>query len=128
MSRLELRLITKTNSLHLKKTRIVVQKFTKKRAKKEENRYATVQLELTTVGNDNWLLGLARLGADTFDCLDDVHTFDDTSEHDMLAIEPWGFNGADEELGTVGVWSSVGHGEDTFALVLLFTKTAKIKN
>ena len=36
------------------------------------------------------------------------------AEDDVLAIEPLGLGGAEEELGPVGVGSSVGHGENTF--------------
>lgn len=35
------------------------------------------------------------------------------AENDVLAIEPRGLDGGDEELGTVGVGSSVGHGEQS---------------
>ena len=36
----------------------------------------------------------------------------------MLAIQPGGLDGAQEELGAVGVGAGVGHGEDTGASVL----------
>ncbi len=36
----------------------------------------------------------------------------------MLAVQPGGLGSADEELRAVGVGTSVGHGEDTFASVL----------
>lgn len=36
----------------------------------------------------------------------------------MLTVQPGGDNGGDEELGTVGVGSSVGHGEEEGAIVL----------
>jgi len=36
----------------------------------------------------------------------------------VLAVEPGGLGGADEELGAVGVGTSVGHGEDAGAVVL----------
>jgi len=35
----------------------------------------------------------------------------------MLAVEPAGNNSRDEELGTVGVWASVGHGEEAGLVV-----------
>ena len=31
----------------------------------------------------------------------------------MLSIEPWAWDGAQKELGTVGVGSGVGHGQDS---------------
>ena len=36
------------------------------------------------------------------------------AEDDVLAIEPLGLGGAEEELGPVGVRSSVGHGEHSW--------------
>ena len=41
------------------------------------------------------------------------------AEHDVLAVEPLCLDGANEELGTVGVGASVGHGEDAGAGVLV---------
>jgi hypothetical protein len=38
--------------------------------------------------------------------------------HNVLAVQPGSLAGADEELGTVGVGTSVGHGQDTFTSVL----------
>ncbi len=35
----------------------------------------------------------------------------DLTEDDVLAVQPRGYDGGDEELGTVGVGTSVGHGE-----------------
>ena len=50
------------------------------------------------------------------------------AEDDVLAIEPLGLGGAEEELGPVGVGPSVGHGEDTFEKRKgLFYKTEKCK-
>ena len=31
----------------------------------------------------------------------------------MLSVEPWAWDGAQKELGTVGVGSGVGHGQDS---------------
>ena len=36
----------------------------------------------------------------------------------VLSIEMWGGTEAEEELGSVGVWSSVGHGEEEWLGVL----------
>jgi len=58
------------------------------------------------------------LGAEGFDLLDDVHTLDDLAENDVLAVQPRGLGGAQEELGTVGVGSGVGHGQDAGSGVL----------
>jgi len=51
------------------------------------------------------------LGSLTLDLLDDVESLNNLSENDVLAIEPRGDDGGDEELGSVGVRSSVGHRE-----------------
>ena len=45
-------------------------------------------------------------------------TIDDGTEHDVLAVEPSSLHGRDEELRTVGVGSSVGHGHNTRTGVL----------
>ena len=42
-----------------------------------------------------------------------LHAFNDLAENDVLAIEPAGHNSGDEELGAVGVLTSIGHGEKT---------------
>ena len=54
-----------------------------------------------------------------------AHLFDDghglgcdLAEDDVLAIEPVGLDGAEEELRPVGVGASVGHGQDAGAGVL----------
>ena len=36
----------------------------------------------------------------------------------MLAVQPLGLDGADKELGSVGIRSSIGHGKDTGSSVL----------
>ena len=45
--------------------------------------------------------------------LDDIHALNHLAEHDVLAIEPLGLGGTHEELGAVGVGSSIGHGENS---------------
>ncbi|CAD2217232.1 hypothetical protein AGDE_04641 [Angomonas deanei] len=50
--------------------------------------------------------------------LDDVVPLEHLAEDDVLAVEPVGGGGADEELRTVGVGTGVGHGEGTRAEVL----------
>lgn len=36
----------------------------------------------------------------------------------MFAIQPWSNNSSDEELGTVGVFASIGHAEPARAVML----------
>jgi hypothetical protein len=62
-----------------------------------------------------WLAGGATLGADGLAGLDHVHAFDDLAEDNVLAVEPRGLDGAEEELGPVGVRAGVGHREDARA-------------
>jgi len=36
----------------------------------------------------------------------------------VLAVQPRGDDGCDEELGAVGIWAGIGHGEKTWLGVL----------
>lgn len=73
---------------------------------------------MTAVGNGDSGGGTASLGTVLLDSLDDIQTLNDGTEDGVLAIEPGGLDSADEELGSVGVGTSVGHGEDTGTSVL----------
>lgn len=75
-------------------------------------------LQLATVGDGDLLGGAARVSAQSLNLLDDVQASGDGAEDDVLAIQPLGLDGADEELGAVGVLASVRHGQDTSASVL----------
>jgi len=79
---------------------------------------AAAALALATVGDDDLLGGLAALGPEGLDLLDGVHALDDLPEDDVLAVEPGGLGGAQEELASVGVGAGVGHGKDARASVL----------
>jgi len=72
-------------------------------------------LELTTVSNDDLLGGLAAGAAVAFNLFDNIQAFNDAAEDNVLTVKPCGLDGAKEELGSIGSWSSVGHGEDTCA-------------
>lgn len=77
-----------------------------------------MNLQLSAVSNNDLLARLARLAAESLDGLDHVHALDDGAEHDVARVQPGGLDGADEELGAVGVGTGVGHGQDSGAGVL----------
>ena len=70
------------------------------------------------LGDLNRAGGRARLRADGFDSLDDIHTLGDAAENNVLTVQPAGGGGAQEELRTVRTRAGVGHGEDTRTGVL----------
>lgn len=76
-------------------------------------------VQLTRSVNGDSGSGGTRVGTVRLDRLDNVETVSNLTEHNVLAVQPWGGNGGDEELGTVGVWTSVGHGQQTWSVVLL---------
>jgi len=82
-------------------------------------------LQSTTL-HDRWrsILVLDATAARTA-CLNALHhahavlvTIWHLPEDDMAAVEPGGDDGRDEELGAVGVWAGVGHGEEEGLVVL----------
>jgi len=74
--------------------------------------FASLLLTHPTVGNLDRLGGLAGLGAELLDLLDDIHALGDLSKDNVLPIQPLRLGGAEEELAPVGVGASVGHGKD----------------
>ena len=58
------------------------------------------------------------VGLEGLNVSDDAHALDDLAEHDMLAVQVRSVDGGDEKLTTVGVGSSIGHGQQTGTLVL----------
>merc|ERR1712050_533404 len=64
---------------------------------------------------------LLRLAASRTNCLHlchYIHTIHDLSEDDVLAVEPLGLDRSEEKLGSIGVWSCIGHAQNTWAGVL----------
>jgi len=53
------------------------------------------------------------LGAKALDFLHNIHALDHLSEDHVFPIQPLGLSGAEEKLGSVGVGSSVGHGQNS---------------
>jgi hypothetical protein len=83
--------------------------------------YSPTQINLNGAGRSDGdgLLWLTARAAVAFNLGDNVHSLDDLTEDDVLAIEPAGDNSGDEELRTVGVRSSVSHAQKTGLGVLL---------
>ena len=52
---------------------------------------------------------VARALGHVLDLVDDVEALEDLAEDNVLAIEPGGDGGGNEELRAVGVFSGVGH-------------------
>ena len=59
-------------------------------------------LQLTAVRNGNGGIRLARARALPLNSLDNVHALDNLAENDVLAVQPWRLDSADEELAAVG--------------------------
>jgi hypothetical protein len=56
-------------------------------------------------------LGLSGVGTVRLDLGDEVETLEDLAEDDVLAVQPRGLDGGDEELGAVGSGTGVSHRE-----------------
>lgn len=73
---------------------------------------------MTAISNDDLLGGSTRAASKGFDSLDNVHALLDLSKDGVLTIQPAADNGGDEELGSIGVGSSIGHRQETWGGVL----------
>jgi len=69
-------------------------------------------LELARLVDRNLFGGLTALRAVRLDLLNDIHALDHCAEHHVLAVEPRSLDCGQEELGTVGVGTCVGHREN----------------
>jgi hypothetical protein len=74
-------------------------------------------LNLTAVDNVNLGERGTRLRTVRLDQIQDFLTFDQLSEDGVVAVQPRGLVEANEELRSVGVGASVGHGQNTLASV-----------
>lgn len=79
-------------------------------------------VEDAAVGDSDFFRGGAGFRSERFDALHDVPrsvlVIGDAPENDVLAVEPFGRDGGDEELASVRVGSGVGHREHAGGTVL----------
>jgi len=68
-----------------------------------------VDLQLSTVRYYDLFGGLAALRTHGFQLSNNIHSFDNFSEHNVLSIKPTGLSAGDKELTAIGVGSSVRH-------------------
>ena len=73
---------------------------------------------MSTVCDHDLLARLARLGSKRLHLLDDIHALADLTENNVLSIKPLGLGSAEEELASVSVGASIGHGENSSSSVL----------
>ena len=73
---------------------------------------------LSTVCDHDLLASLARLGSERLHLLDDIHALADLTENNVLSIKPLGLGSAEEELASISVGASIGHGENSRSSVL----------
>merc|ERR1712176_810255 len=77
-----------------------------------------VLLKLTAICYHDRLRSFSAITADCFNPLDNVHSFRHGAEDDVLPVQPRRFGRAKEKLASVGVRSSVRHGQNSRASVL----------
>lgn len=75
-------------------------------------------LELTAVGDENLLGGLARVGAQSLHLLHHILTTDNLTKDHVLTIQPLSASSSNEELATVSVGTGIGHGQQEGLRVL----------
>jgi len=79
-----------------------------------DKKYGCSQLlELTARSYFDPAGGLPRLRSVRLDFFHNVHAVNDGAKNHVLSVKPRRFRRADEELGAVGVGTSVGHAQDT---------------
>lgn len=74
-------------------------------------------LQLATVGNNNFGTGGTIGCAISLNLANNIHALNNTAKDNVFAIQPGSLDSAQEELGTIGVGSSIGHGQDARASV-----------
>ena len=84
------------------------------------SKQAKMVLELATITDHHTSGSLARVGADSFNGLDDIQTLDYVPKYYMFPIEPWSSSSTKEELRAIGIRPRIGHRQYTWAMVLLY--------
>jgi len=75
-------------------------------------------LELSAVGNDDFLSSGSALATDFLDVSHDVHAFADLAKNNVFAVQPRSNSGGNKKLATIGVRSAIGHRQQTWSNVL----------
>lgn len=72
-------------------------------------------LQLAAISDNNFCIGTAIRSAISLNLANNIHTLNNIAKDNMLAVQPGSLNSAKEELGAIGVRSSIGHGQDARA-------------
>lgn len=59
-----------------------------------------------------------RVGFNSTNVLNNFHTPHDSTEHGVFVVQPWSWNHGNKKLTTVCVWSSIGHAQCVWSVVL----------
>lgn len=73
---------------------------------------SATNLQLATVSDGHGRRNPSALRANLLNSVNHVHPFHDLAKHDVLTVKPFSLNGADEELRSISVGPSVGHGQN----------------
>jgi hypothetical protein len=64
-------------------------------------------LHLSTLRDDDILVWLVLCCTRVLNLVNNIHTFDDLSEDDMLVVEEWSWNSGDEELTSISICTGI---------------------
>ena len=76
--------------------------------------YSEPVLQLATISHQHFFTCAAGLWTNSLNPLHNIHALYNTAKDDMFAIQPGSLGGAQEKLGSIGVGSCIGHGQDTW--------------
>ena len=78
------------------------------------------QSKCSTIGNGNLFCSFSISWSIRLNLSDNIHALNDFSKHNVLSIKMWGWDSCDEELGSIGVGSSIGHWQQSWFGVFQF--------